>query len=115
MMTPQRRRLMKMEIKRWINATINGEKVKVRDLTKLLGELNFLRFQIQDASLISNSLNHLKAQAVRKGGWNCSVLLNRRVLGNLYLWFIKIKQNKPRKLEDLTTQAILTTDAALEG
>ncbi|KAA6376932.1 MAG: hypothetical protein EZS28_027540 [Streblomastix strix] len=83
MMTPQRRRLMKMEIKRWINATDNGEMVKVRDLAKLLGELNFLRFQIQDASLISNSLNHLK--------------------------------NKPRQLEDLTTQAILTTDAALEG
>ncbi|KAA6355935.1 MAG: hypothetical protein EZS28_048538, partial [Streblomastix strix] len=115
MMTPQRRRLMKMEIKRWINATDNGELVKVRDLAKLLGELNFLRFQIQDASLIINSLNHLKAQAVKKGGWNCSVLLNRRVLSNLYLWFIKIKQNNPRQLEDLTTQAILTTDAALEG
>ncbi|KAA6357344.1 MAG: hypothetical protein EZS28_047129, partial [Streblomastix strix] len=114
MMTHQRRRLMKMEIKRWINATDNGEMVKVRDLAKLLGELNFLRLQIQDASLISNSLNHLKAQAVKKSGWNCSVLLNRRVLGNLYLWFIKIKQNKPRQLEDLITQAILTTDAALE-
>ncbi|KAA6400929.1 MAG: hypothetical protein EZS28_003551 [Streblomastix strix] len=88
--------------------------VKVRDLAKLLGELNFLRFQIQDASLISNSLNHIKAQAVKKGGWNCSVLLNGRVLGNLYLWFIKIKQNKPRQLVDLTTQAILTTDAVLE-
>ncbi|KAA6358452.1 MAG: hypothetical protein EZS28_046021 [Streblomastix strix] len=54
-------------------------------MAKLLGELNFLRFQIQDASLISNLLNHLQTQAVKKGGWNCSVSLNRRVLGNLYL------------------------------
>ncbi|KAA6333252.1 MAG: hypothetical protein EZS28_053192, partial [Streblomastix strix] len=89
--------------------------VRVRDIAKLLGELNFLRFQIQDASLISNSLNHLKTQAVKKGGWNCSVSLNRRVLGNLFLWFIKIKQNKPRQLEQLTSQATLTTDAAQEG
>ncbi|KAA6388344.1 MAG: hypothetical protein EZS28_016130 [Streblomastix strix] len=114
MMTPQRRRIMKIELKRWISATDNGEMVKVRDLAKLLGELNFLKFQMQDASLISKSLSHLKTQAMKKGGWNCSVLLNRRVLGNLQLRFIKIKQNKPRKLEDLTTQALLTTDAALE-
>ncbi|KAA6320613.1 MAG: hypothetical protein EZS28_054662, partial [Streblomastix strix] len=59
--------------------------------------------------------NHLKTQAVKKGGWNCSVSLNRRVLGNLFLWFIKIKQNKPRQLEQLTSQATLTTDAAQEG
>ncbi|KAA6383717.1 MAG: hypothetical protein EZS28_020758 [Streblomastix strix] len=59
-MTPQRRRLMKMEIKSCINATDNGEMVKLNDLAKLLGELNFMKFQIQDTLLISNSLNHLK-------------------------------------------------------
>ncbi|KAA6362526.1 MAG: hypothetical protein EZS28_041948 [Streblomastix strix] len=59
-MTPQRRRLIKMEIKRWINATDNGEMVKVRYQAKLLEELNFLRFQIQDMSLISYSLNQPK-------------------------------------------------------
>ncbi|KAA6359981.1 MAG: hypothetical protein EZS28_044492 [Streblomastix strix] len=115
MMTPQRRRLMKMKIQRWIIAVNNREMVKVRDLAKLLGQLNFLRFQIQYASLISNSLNHLRTQAVKNSGWICSVLPNRRVLGNLYLWMNKIKQNKPLQLEDLKIQALLTTDAALEG
>ncbi|KAA6402468.1 MAG: putative reverse transcriptase [Streblomastix strix] len=114
-MTPQRRRMMKKEIKSRINAAMAHKTVRVRDMAKLLGELNFLRIQIQDAPLISNSLNHLKTQIVKKGGWNCSISLNKRVLGNLFLWFIKIKQNKPHQLEQLTSQATLTTDAAQEG
>jgi hypothetical protein len=36
--------MMKKEIKSWINAAMAHKTVRVRDIAKLLGELNFLRF-----------------------------------------------------------------------
>ncbi|KAA6391822.1 MAG: putative reverse transcriptase [Streblomastix strix] len=114
-MTLQRRRLMKNDIMCWINAALAHVTVRVRILAKLLEQMNFLRFQMQDASLIGNLLNHLKNQSVKKGGWNCFVSINVRVLGNLFLWFIKIKQNELRQIEQLTSLATLTADAAQEG
>jgi hypothetical protein len=52
---------------------------------------------------------------VKKGGWNCSLQLNKRILGNLYSWLHKIVENNPMSLLDQNPTAMMTTDAAEIG
>ncbi|KAA6403336.1 MAG: hypothetical protein EZS28_001131 [Streblomastix strix] len=109
------KRLLKNLLKRRIHVTLNQQIVIVKDLASLIGSLNYLRFQFLDASFYLNSLNHLKCQALKKGGLDCSVKLSKKILGNLFMWFKTIKENRPRSLLDLNSQKILTTDAAESG
>ncbi|KAA6391453.1 MAG: hypothetical protein EZS28_013015, partial [Streblomastix strix] len=68
-----------------------------------------------EASLILNSLNRLLTQAVKKGGWNCSLQLNKRILGNLYSWLYKIIENNPMSILDQNPTAMTTMDAVEIG
>ncbi|KAA6389376.1 MAG: hypothetical protein EZS28_015099 [Streblomastix strix] len=98
MMTPLRRRLMKMKIKCRINAAVNREVIP--DI-----------IYVFNLPLIKPSQNLTSEERQFK-------LLSQTqqsVHGYLDLRLIKIKQNNPYQLEDLMTQAILTTDAAQKG
>ncbi|KAA6388980.1 MAG: hypothetical protein EZS28_015492 [Streblomastix strix] len=54
-----------------------------------------------------------EAQTIKKGGWNCLVRLNKKILRNLYSRLLKIKENNPRNYNDIYPTALLTTDAAV--
>ncbi|KAA6391082.1 MAG: hypothetical protein EZS28_013388, partial [Streblomastix strix] len=102
-------------IMKQIQAAKRLQIIQLNDLSGLIGELNFLRFKLQNASLNLNSSNLLKCQAIRKGFQNCKVKLTRRILNNLYQWLILVCENRPRKLLKLPQTATVTTDVAGSG
>ncbi|KAA6403577.1 MAG: hypothetical protein EZS28_000889 [Streblomastix strix] len=111
-MPRDRRHKMKKKLLEWNNTAHNHQTVKARDPASLIGALNFLKFQFVEASLILKSLNHLLAQAIKKGGCNYLVKLNKRNLGNLYSLLHKFKENNPKIINDISSTALLTIDVA---
>ncbi|KAA6361879.1 MAG: hypothetical protein EZS28_042593, partial [Streblomastix strix] len=114
-MTPERRRMMKKNLKDWITKTNLKQIVRIKSLASLIGEINFIRVQFPAISLWMNSLNHLKTKAVSKGTWKGQVKLNNQIQGNLQAILSMVKLNKPLSLKELTPDTVLTTDASEEG
>ncbi|KAA6401958.1 MAG: hypothetical protein EZS28_002513 [Streblomastix strix] len=103
------RRFLKNLLKRWILATLNQQIVKVKDLASLISSLNYLLFQFPDTSLYLNSLNHLKCYALNKRGWDCSVKLSKKIIGNLFKQLKTIKNNRLRSLNQAVGHIAMET------
>ncbi|KAA6400282.1 MAG: putative Transposon Ty3-G Gag-Pol polyprotein [Streblomastix strix] len=90
--------------------------VQTRQLAKLIGKLQFLKFQFQLASFHQIKLNRLKDKAVHKRGWDSTLRFKHTILSELYWWYTTITQNNPLQLQIKIQQtAILTTDASRTG
>ncbi|KAA6361313.1 MAG: hypothetical protein EZS28_043162 [Streblomastix strix] len=99
-----------------IQQTKSRQFVQIRMLAKLIGKLQFLKFQFQLASFHLIKLNRLKDRAVRKRGWDAILQLKPTILSELFWWHSTIFKNTPLQLQMKTRQiATLTTDASRTG
>ncbi|KAA6353171.1 MAG: hypothetical protein EZS28_051301, partial [Streblomastix strix] len=61
-------------MRRWIKT---GTETTVKQTSKLVGKFNYLRLQLQEASLFLNTMDHQKAQAAKLKGWNTTMIMNK--------------------------------------
>ncbi|KAA6375500.1 MAG: putative Transposon Ty3-G Gag-Pol polyprotein [Streblomastix strix] len=66
-MSEERKSKMIQVLKDWCNTIYKSKSVKIRQLTTLIGRLNFLRPQIKEASLYLIELDKAKTQALKIG------------------------------------------------
>ncbi|KAA6392864.1 MAG: putative reverse transcriptase [Streblomastix strix] len=111
-LTAVRRRQLKHRLSRWIEIVKRGERVKIKDLASVIGELNFVRTQLVDASLHMRTLYRIQTQAVFRSTWKGRCRMDRRSLGDLTWWLEKIKENQPMCFEKTQPSFVLTTDAS---
>jgi ribonuclease HI/DNA-binding transcriptional ArsR family regulator len=114
-MTAGRRTKMGKEMREWIATASARKQVTVRELAKLIGNLNFLRLQIPEASLHLKVLDDAKVKTVRKQGWEGRVTATPAWLGDLKWWARIISQNTERNITETPPGVTLTTDAAPRG
>jgi hypothetical protein len=103
------------KLARWIRIAESRERRRVRKLAKLIGRLNFLRFQFPEASLHLKHLDALKVETVRKKGWDAACTVTPQLCGDLKWWAAKVSSNIPRSLQRPPVTATLTTDASPVG
>ncbi|KAA6360405.1 MAG: putative Transposon Tf2-9 polyprotein, partial [Streblomastix strix] len=99
-----------------IQQTINRQFVRIKEVAKLIGKLQFLKFQFQLASFHLIKLNRIKDRAARLRGWDSTLQLKLTILPELFWWHSMILANKPLELlMKSTVTATLTTDASKTG
>ena len=113
--TPTRRGALLKELKHFIRDCESRSTIPTRALASLIGSLNFLRLQFQDASLHLQALDRMKVLAVRRAGWQGQVQLNPSALGDLKWWARCLSLTAPRPWMPPPTKARLTTDASPSG
>ncbi|KAA6374988.1 MAG: hypothetical protein EZS28_029486 [Streblomastix strix] len=96
-------------MRRWINT---GTEITVKQTAKLIGKLNYLKLQFQDASLFLNTMDHQKAQAARLRGWNTTMIMNKTAIPDINWWIAKLRANIPAQLIQIPPKVIMTTNAA---
>jgi hypothetical protein len=111
-MTSLRRKQMISKITSFRKKCVNNISISTRELARTIGLLVFLRFQFPSALLYLNKMHLLLAASVRRVGWAGSVRLHRGLLGETQWWETSLRNNKPRSLDPVSPQAILTTDAS---
>ncbi|KAA6364248.1 MAG: hypothetical protein EZS28_040227, partial [Streblomastix strix] len=99
-------------MKRWIKT---GTETTVKQTVKLIGKLNNLRLQFQEASLFLDSMDHQKAQAARLRGWKTTMIMNQAAIPDINWWITKLRANIPAQLIQIPPQIAMTTDAAPSG
>ncbi|KAA6366567.1 MAG: hypothetical protein EZS28_037907 [Streblomastix strix] len=99
-------------MRRWIKT---GTEITVKQTAKLIGKLNYLRLQFQEASLFQNTMDHQKAQAARLRGWNTTIIMNKTAITDINWWIAKLRVNIPAQLIQIPPQMTMTTDAAPSG
>ncbi|KAA6371932.1 MAG: putative reverse transcriptase [Streblomastix strix] len=112
---PKKRLLLLHDLynmRRWIKT---GTEITVKQTAKLIGKLNYLRLQFQEASLFLNTMDHQKAQAARLRGWNTTMIMNKMAIPDINWWIVKLKANTPAQLIQIPPQMTMTTDAAPSG
>ncbi|KAA6365984.1 MAG: putative Transposon Tf2-6 polyprotein [Streblomastix strix] len=112
---PKKRLLLLHDLynmRRWIKT---GTEITVKQTAKLIGKLNYLRLQFQDASLFLNTMDHQKAQAARLRGWNTTMIMNKTAIPDINWWITKLRANIPAQLIQIPPQMTMTTDAAPSG
>jgi hypothetical protein len=113
--TPGRRTELKEQLRDWQGYAWDREPRPIKELAALLGRLNFLRLQVPDASLHTKRLDHTKADAVRRHGWEGACTPNPSHMGELKWWSRKVTEDAPRAVHKRAVQATLTTDASPTG
>ncbi|KAA6377653.1 MAG: putative Transposon Tf2-9 polyprotein [Streblomastix strix] len=96
-------------MRRWIKT---GTEITVKCKAKLIGKLNYLRLQFQEASLFINIVDHQKAQSARLRGWNTTMVMNKTSILYINWWIAKLRANIPAQLIQIPPQMTMTTDAA---
>ncbi|KAA6377326.1 MAG: putative Transposon Ty3-I Gag-Pol polyprotein [Streblomastix strix] len=112
---PKKRLLLLYDLynmRRWIKT---GTELTVKQAAKLIGKLNYLRLQFQEASLFLNIMDHQKAQAARLRGWNTTMTMNKIAILDINWWIAKLRANIPAQLIQIPPQITMTTDAAPSG
>ncbi|KAA6371998.1 MAG: putative Transposon Tf2-6 polyprotein [Streblomastix strix] len=99
-------------MRRWIKT---GTEITVKQTAKLIGKLNQLRLQFQEASLFLNTMDHQKTQAARLRGWNTTIIMNKTAISDINWWIAKLEANTPAQLIQIPPQVTMTTDAAPSG
>ncbi|KAA6401433.1 MAG: hypothetical protein EZS28_003031 [Streblomastix strix] len=99
-------------IRRWIKT---GTEIAVKQTAKLIGKLNNIRLQFQEASLFLNIMDHQKVQAARLRGWKTTIIMNKTAIADINWWIAKLKANIPAQLIQMPPQMTMTTDAAPSG
>ncbi|KAA6397070.1 MAG: hypothetical protein EZS28_007409, partial [Streblomastix strix] len=118
-------------MRRWIKT---GTEMTVKQTVKLIGKLNYLRLQFQEASHFLNTMDHQqlmkkddarniaqilfvceKAQAARLRGWNTTMIMNKMAIPDINWWIAKLRANIPAQLIQIPPQMTKTTDAARSG
>ncbi|KAA6364658.1 MAG: putative reverse transcriptase [Streblomastix strix] len=99
-------------MRRWIKTV---SEITVKQTAKLIGKLNYLRLQFQEASLFLNTMDHQKAQAARLRGWNTTMIMNITAILDINWWIAKLRANIPAQLIQIPPQMTMTTDAATSG
>ncbi|KAA6325040.1 MAG: hypothetical protein EZS28_054117 [Streblomastix strix] len=88
--------------------------IRIKNLTSLLGKLNFLKTQFQDGVLHSLKLEASLRKAIIKG-WHSYTQVQPSAISDVEWWKSKIKLNKGRSiLAPSSTSATVTTDASRE-
>ncbi|KAA6362840.1 MAG: hypothetical protein EZS28_041634, partial [Streblomastix strix] len=67
-------------MRRWIKT---GTEITVKQSAKLIGKLNYLRQQFQEASLMLNIMDHQKTQAAGLRGWNTTMIMNKTAIPDI--------------------------------
>ncbi|KAA6368720.1 MAG: putative reverse transcriptase, partial [Streblomastix strix] len=112
---PKKRLLLLHDLynmRRWIRT---GTEITVKQTAKLIGKLNYLRLQFQEASLFLNTMDYQKAQAARLRGWNTTMIMNKTAIPDINWWIAKLRANTPVQLIQIPPQMTMTTDAAPSG
>ncbi|KAA6398210.1 MAG: putative Transposon Tf2-6 polyprotein [Streblomastix strix] len=99
-------------MRRWIKMETE---ITVKQTAKLLGKLNYLRLQFQEASLFLNSMDHQKAQAARLREWNTIMIMNKTAIPDVNWWIAKLRANILAQLIQIPPQVTMTTDVAQSG
>ncbi|KAA6380686.1 MAG: hypothetical protein EZS28_023787 [Streblomastix strix] len=74
---PKKRLLLLHDLYNMRTRVRTGTEITVKQTAKLIGKLNYLRLQFQEASLLLNTMDHQKAQAARLRGWNTTMIMNK--------------------------------------
>jgi ribonuclease HI len=114
-MTAKRRAALLAELTQWIRRAEERAWTPTREVAALAGRLNFLRLQVQEASLYTQRLHSAISTARRHAGWNGLCQLNPTVLGELKWWASRISGNIPRELAARPQSMTVTTDASPAG
>ncbi|KAA6379917.1 MAG: putative reverse transcriptase, partial [Streblomastix strix] len=112
---PKKRLLLLHDLynmRRWIKT---GIETTVKQTAKLIGKLNYLRQQFQEASLFLNTMDHQKAQAARLRGWKTKIIMNKPAIPDINWLIVKLKANTPAQLIQISPKMTMTTDAAPSG
>ncbi|KAA6353732.1 MAG: putative Transposon Ty3-I Gag-Pol polyprotein, partial [Streblomastix strix] len=112
---PKKRLLLLHDLynmRKWIKT---GIEITVKQTAKLIGKLNYLRLQFQEASLFLNTRDHQKAQSARLRGWNTTMIMNKTAIPDINWWIAKLRANIPAQLIQISPQMTMTTDAAPSG
>ncbi|KAA6358304.1 MAG: hypothetical protein EZS28_046169 [Streblomastix strix] len=99
-------------MRRWIKT---GTEITVKQTAKLIGKLNYLRLQFQEASLLLNTMDYQKAQAARMIGRDTTMIMNKIAIKDINWWIVKLRANIPAQLILTPPQMTMTTDAAPSG
>ncbi|KAA6357958.1 MAG: hypothetical protein EZS28_046516 [Streblomastix strix] len=75
---------------KWIKT---GTEITVKQIAKLIGKLNYLRLQFQEASLFLNIMDHQKAQAAKLRGWNITMIMNKTAIPDINWLIAKLGAN----------------------
>jgi hypothetical protein len=101
-----------IQLNDWKEKIVKSKSIRVRDLARLLGTLNFTRLQFPQASLHMHMLNRVKSKAVNKEDWEARIVIHKGTLREINWWKDVIRINKPKPLVLLPFQASMTTDAS---
>jgi hypothetical protein len=113
--TPKRRAELLSELTQWMRRAEERTWSPTREVAALLGRLNFLRLQVEEASLYTRRLGELISRAKHHAGWDGNCQLNPTVLGELKWWVSRISGNLPRDLAARRQSLTVTTDASPAG
>jgi ribonuclease HI len=113
--TRHRRVDLLQQVHEFNQMALRRERTPVRRLAKLLGSLNFLRLQVEAASLYMSVMNMVKTRTVKRAGWTASLRLTPIICGELKWWLRTLSHNTPHQLRAPTPDTTLVTDASPEG
>jgi ribonuclease HI len=114
-MSPDRRKNLSGKLAQWRRIIINQRRVPIKKAQSLVGELAFLRPQLQRVLLYLKPFYTAIQAAVNRNGQNGSMVLPRNLI-HVCKWFSKeIQFNTPASLAIPVPQAILVTDASEQG
>jgi ribonuclease HI len=114
-MTQTRRADMKAQLSTWKERATHRTRTPTREIARLIGNINFLRLQVPEASLYMKEMDKIKIQAVSRSGWAGFCTPNPAMLGEILWWSKRVTENYPRDLTDWPTASTLTTDASPHG
>ncbi|KAA6335510.1 MAG: putative Pro-Pol polyprotein, partial [Streblomastix strix] len=112
---PKKRLLLLHDLYNMRRLIKTGIEISVKQTAKLIGKLNYLRLQLQEASLFLNTMDHQKAQAARLRGWSTTMIMNKTAIPDINWWIVKLRANIPAQLIQIPPQMTMTTDAAPSG
>ncbi|KAA6371780.1 MAG: hypothetical protein EZS28_032692 [Streblomastix strix] len=95
---PKNRLLLLHDLYNMRRCIKTGTEITVKQTAKLIGKLNYLRLQFQEASLFLNTMDHQRAQAERLRGWNTTMIINKTAIADINWWIAKLKANIPAQL-----------------
>jgi ribonuclease HI len=115
-LSKEKQQIVREMVNEWMRQMKNHRRVGVRDLASLIGTLNAMRLQYDEASLDLVKLNRIKDAAVQKEGWESKVILTEMIKGEMLWWKKKLKHNCPKSLwPEEKPQVHMWVDASPSG
>ncbi|KAA6392773.1 MAG: putative Transposon Ty3-I Gag-Pol polyprotein [Streblomastix strix] len=114
-MSEDRKSKMIQALKDWFNTICKSKNVKIRQLAALIGRLNFLIYQIKEASLYLTEFDKARTQALKSELWDGIMVVNKVVFKELKWWIRRTRDYQPESLIHKMITGMLTTDASQQG